>query len=111
MFSYEYKLSCGTEHADSPEAAKQYLIGLALNLGFDGGTVLDGTGFWKSSDRGIVTEPSLILILSTGDYYRSGSARLLASRYCEWSGEDCVLLQITDPTSGKTTSEFVTGAN
>ena len=62
-----------------------------------GHTITEATGRWESPDRGIVDEPSLIImVIGEGQAYRQAVGNFCAD-YKELAAQDAVLLQITSP--------------
>ena len=62
-----------------------------------GHTITEAIGRWQSPDRGIVNEPTLIVMaIGEGSAYRQAVGDFCAD-YKELAAQDAVLLQITKP--------------
>lgn len=62
-----------------------------------GHTITEATGRWESPDRGIVDEPTLIvMVIGEGQAHRRAVGNFCAD-YKELAAQDAVLLQITKP--------------
>lgn len=75
-------------------AAALELAGIHFSSGH---TITEATGRWQSPDRGIVDEPTLVVMaIGEGPAYRQAVGDFCAD-YKELAAQDAVLLQITQP--------------
>ena len=82
---------------ESPKLTVEECRALALIAAAEhfptGHTVIEATGRW-TSDRGVIDEPSLVIIVITDDREAVGN---FAQAYKVGACQDCVLIQVTQP--------------
>lgn len=63
----------------------------------DGHTVIDATGRWMSPERGVINEPSLMVIVAGNGEDTRRAVSLACSQYKNVAQQDSVMLQVTHP--------------
>ena len=92
-----HTITVGLESPElTPEQCKAFALIAAAKYFPSGHTVIDCTGRWES-ERGIIDEPSLqIIVIGQGQAHRDAVANFCRD-YKRGCFQDCVLVQVTKP--------------
>lgn len=88
----KFVLYCGVPNNILSVDAEVSLATLAIDFGYTGGSIAQGTGFWKDDHGVIIQERSVVLTLITNNTSKA-DIRALCNAYNSRFDQDCVLLE------------------